>query len=522
MAIDIPQGDEFFDPLGTGEVQIHMHRSAFDPQSGTDVNNPRAFPSGITAFIDASAVYGSDKERADWLRIFEGGKLKMSAGNLLPYNTIDGELFSPVDTEAPEMAMANMHIDKWFVAGDLRANENPLLISMHTVFAREHNRLCDELSTQNPEWTDEEIYQHARKLVGGYMQAIVYQEWLPTMGVEVPLYRGYDATVNPGILNVFSTAAFRYGHTVINSTLLRMDNDGSTVPEGNILLRDAFFNPHIIGLESGPDAFLKGMAHQVQQDFDCKMIDDLRNFLFGPPGAGGLDLAAMNINRGRERGLPDYNTVRLEFGLAPIESFLEMTEKNELNQQLYDVYGDMDDIDPWVGFLAEDHMPNGLFGETVKTIMERQFTALRDGDRFYYEIDPVLSEEEKIEIFNTRLSDIIKRNSNISNLQTNVFRAKSVTTSTEEVAANTVIMKAFPNPVKDQVQIQFDSKDSGIALIRITDMLGKVYYESRMSVTSGENTLDMILDGGMASGMYNVILNMKEGIGTTRIFKGTE
>ena len=423
--INVPSGDEYFDPNGTGNVVIPMSRSAFDPSSGLDASNPRAFPSEITAFIDASAVYGSSEERATWLRSFEGGKLRMSEGHLLPYNTLSGEFFDTIDGGAPEMAMANPNFEKWFVAGDVRANENPLLTSLHTVFAREHNRLCDVISDQNQSWNDEEIYQHARKLVGGYMEAIVYEEWLPTLGIEIPTYTGYDNNVNPGIMNVFSTAAYRYGHTVINSTILRMDDDGNTMPEGNLLLRDAFFNPDVVGKDGGVDPLIRGMATQIEQDFDCKMIDELRNFLFGPPGAGGLDLAAMNINRGRERGLPDYNSIRLDMGLGRVESFETLTSNPWFNQIVESVYGDIDEVDPWVGFLAEDHMPNTLFGETVKTILEEQFSAIRDGDRFYYKTDPALSVEEKADISQTRLSHIIMRNTDISGIQSNVFIAKS-------------------------------------------------------------------------------------------------
>ena len=421
MNISVPSGDEYFDPNGTGAVVIPMNRSAFDPASGTDLSNPRAFPTGITAFIDASAVYGSSIARANWLRTFERGKLKMSSGDLLPYNTISGEYSDTVDINAPEMAMANPTFSKWFVAGDIRANENPLLTSLHTIFAREHNRICEILFSQNPSWTDEDIYQHTRKLVGGYMEAIVYEEWLPTMGVEVSSYEGYSEYANPGIMNIFSSAAYRYGHTVINSSIIRMDNDGSIIPQGNMVLKDAFFNPEVVGFDGGVDPLLKGMATQMEQAFDCKMIDDLRNFLFGPPGAGGLDLAAININRGRDRGLPDYNTVRTDIGLAPVESFTQLTKDPFLNQVIESVYNDVNDLDPWVGFLSEDHMPNSLFGESVKTIMEEQFAALRDGDRFYYQVDPALSPEEKDDIVNTRLVDIILRNTNVTGLQQNVF-----------------------------------------------------------------------------------------------------
>ena len=165
------------------------------------------------------------------------------------------------------------------------------------------------------------------------------------------------------------------------------------------------------------------MATQIQQDLDCKVINDVRNFLFGPPGAGGLDLAAININRGRERGIPDFNTVRSDFGLTPYTSFLDLTDNADEAALMQNVYGDINEVDAWVGMLAEKHMAGALFGETIMKIMEQQFFALREGDRFYFENDVLLSQAEKDEIKNTTLHEIIMRNTNILLMQENVFEA---------------------------------------------------------------------------------------------------
>lgn len=517
MDISVPAGDPFFDPAATGKVLISMKRSAFDLTSGTDPANPRAFPNEITAFIDASAVYGSDEIRAYWLRTFQGGKLKTSAGNLLPYNTFNSEYDTPVDPNAPAMAMPFPFVSKRFVAGDVRANENPLLLSLHTLFVREHNRLCDELAADNPAWSDEQLYQHARKIVGGLIQAVVYEEWLPTMGVHLAPYAGYQPSVDPGIMNVFSAAAYRYGHSVINSTLLRLDNNGQVIPQGNILLRDAFFNPSVLIETGGISPFLKGMAVQVEQDFDCKVIDDLRNFLFGPPGAGGLDLASMNINRGRDRGLPDYNTVRENFGLLRVENFMAISKNPWLNQILREVYeNDIDDVDPWVGFLAEDNMPNALFGETVMTIMKKQFTALRDGDRFYYKNDPGLSAEEVETIEATRLVDIVLRNSQARHLQNNIFQAGMIT-ALNDVEERPIELKIYPNPVVDHFRMELRSEQSGLGYVQVTDLLGRVLLTEKMDVVRGENGIDIQLERRLPAGIYNVIFYLEGQIGRKRV-----
>ena len=419
--ISVPAGDPWFDPLGSGQVIIPMMRNIHDEATGTDEFNPRQHPNLITAFIDASGVYGSDQERADWLRTFEGGKLKVSEGNLPPFNTVTGEFADAIDPDAPGMDNPTGISEKIFVAGDIRAGENPLLLSFHTLFVREHNRLCDELVVEHPDWTDEELYQHARKIVGGLIQAVVYEEWLPAMGVNLPPYTSYNPNQNPGLMNVFTAAAFRLGHTLLNSNIRRVDNTGATIPEGDLLLRDGFFNPFVM-IETGDiDPFLKGMAIQTQQMLDPKVVNDVRNFLFGPPGAGGLDLASININRGRERGLADFNTIRENFGLEEYQFFQQINSDASIFTKLLSLYQDINDIDPWVGMLCEEPMPGALFGETIMEIMKVQFLGLRDGDRFYYENDPVLTAAEKAEIKSTSLHDIIMRNTSISLMQDNVF-----------------------------------------------------------------------------------------------------
>lgn len=421
-SIHINFDDEYFNPGGVfPNVQIHMSRSQAMAGTGTDVNNPREHGNNLTAWIDASNVYGSDEERATWLRSFVDGKLKTSTGNLLPYNTTDGEFDSPIDPNAPEMDNENPFVTKLFIAGDTRANENSLLICLHTIFVREHNRYCDVLKNLHPNWNDEQLYRESRRRVNAHIQAITYEEWLPAMGIELPAYSGYDDTVNPNISNVFAAAAFRLGHTLLNGNLRTVDNDGNYL--GHIPLKDAFFTPSLVG-DMGLDPFFKGMAEQVEQELDGKVVDDVRNFLFGPPtsGIGGLDLAAININRGRERGIPPFNTVRTDIGLPAYTDLNDFTSDPVILDILATQYGNVNNIDAWVGMLLEEHMPGALFGEVIMHIMMDQFGNVRDGDRFYYENDNSLGNEIEI-IKNTTFRDVIMRNTDVSIMQENVFEA---------------------------------------------------------------------------------------------------
>jgi hypothetical protein len=227
-------------------------------------------------------------------------------------------------------------------------------------------------------------------------------------------YSGYDKTVNVGISNEFSTAAFRVGHTMLSPTLQNGTSEG-------LALRDSFFNPNLI-TTGGVDDLLLGLASQKAQEVDTMVVDDVRNFLFGQPGAGGFDLVSLNIQRGRDHGIPSYTEVREELGLDPITNFADISSDPEVQADLKAVYGSVDQVDLWVGGLAEDHVNGALVGETFQVILLDQFTRLRDGDRFYYENDQLLSVLAP-DVEDTTLSDIILANSSVTSIQENVFLA---------------------------------------------------------------------------------------------------
>jgi len=405
--IPVPTGDPFFDPFGTGTQEIGLDRSIYDTTTGTDSSNPRQQINEITAYIDASMVYGSDETRAEFLRTNDGtGKLKTSAGNLLAFNT----------AELPNAGGTSPDL---FIAGDVRANEQVGLTAIHTLFVREHNRLAEELAAEDPTLTGDEIYEKARKILGAEIQAITYNEFLPILLGEDVLdpYSGYDDTVNAGISNEFAHAAFRVGHTMLSSELQRINNDGTDA--GSLFLRDSFFKPDLV-INEGIDSVLLGLASQKAQNVDTLIIDDVRNFLFGPPGSGGFDLASLNIQRGRDHGLPSYNEVRIGLGLGGYSSFAEITSDLSVQNALASVYDTVDDIDLWIGGLAEDHINGGLLGEVFSEIIADQFRRSRDGDRFFYLNDSDLLSMVP-DIGSTTLSDVIRRNSTITNIQDNAF-----------------------------------------------------------------------------------------------------
>jgi hypothetical protein len=413
LNIQVPTGDPQFDPSATGTQVIPLSRSGFDSSTGSSTTNPRQQVNQITAFIDGSMVYGSDEARATALRTLTGGKLKTSEGNLLPLNT-DG-----LDNINGNPFLSDSEV---FVAGDIRVNENIELTAMQTLFMREHNRIADELAAKNPKLTDEQLYQKARRIVIAEIQAITYNEFLPALVGKnaIKKYAGYKPNVNPGITNEFSTAGFRLGHSLLGDEIEFVSDDGTPLEDQTLSLSQAFFNPDVIK-ENGIDTLLKGLTTDRSEELDTQVVDSVRNFLFGPPGAGGLDLVSLNIQRGRDHGLADYNTTRAAYGLPRVTTFAQITSDTAVQQQLEETYGSVDNIDLWVGALAESHLPNSSVGALVSRILSDQFTRLRDGDRFYYE--RLFKGKQLKELRNTHLSDIIKRNTTLTNLQTNVFFA---------------------------------------------------------------------------------------------------
>lgn len=146
----------------------------------------------------------------------------------------------------------------------------------------------------------------------------------------------------------------------------------------------------------------------------------MRNFLFGPPGSGGFDLASLNIQRGRDHGIADYNQIRRDYGLHPVRSFDQINSDSSVSSALASTYDSVDDIDAWVGLLAEEHSRGSMVGPTLSAILSDQFTRLRDGDRFYYEAS---FSNRMVDFVNEQtLATIIRRNTEIgSELPNNVF-----------------------------------------------------------------------------------------------------
>ena len=335
------------------------------------VSNERP-ENSLTSALDLSSVYGVDEERKRRLRT-RGGKLLVDGNNLMPLNEA-GLNNAPTSS------------NEYFLAGDHRANEHPMLTSIHTIFVREHNIICDELKEAFPTMSDDDVYENARKINGAQFQKIVFEEWYPAMtGRNLPSYSGFRFYRNPAIIDVFSTAAFRVGHTMVGNGVPRRGPGNGALP--TLPFSQMFFRTAAQFQAFGDfEDFVRGAIQTNAQEIDLEIQPALRNFLFtGIPEEGvGFDLASLNIQRGRDHALPSYNDIRQRLGLRRARGFFDINSRVNVQSALTNVYRNVDRVEAWIGLIAEEHVAGSSFGSTMLALWERQFVNLRDGDRFFF------------------------------------------------------------------------------------------------------------------------------------------
>jgi len=428
LVIPIPSGDGVFNPA----IPLTLERSGFE--TGTGENGlPREQINEITSFLDVSNIYGSKEEITKLLRddLGDSAYLLTSSDGHAPTMGQLRALYPNLDTEHPGLLAGNV-TDDFYVSGDIRANENIALTSMHSIWISEHNTQVDILRAEHPSWTEDQLFEAAKIIVEAEYQNVVFNEYLPALlGAEnIPAYTGYDDTVDASISTEFATAAYRLGHSQLNDIFHRVEEDGSTHSDGDIGLKDAFFAPKKLEEGGGIESLMRGFAGNKSQEIDVNIVDAVRNLLFANTGAG-TDLASLNLMRGRDHGIATLNDMRAALGLTEYTSFADLTSDTELQQQFADVYATIDDVDLWIGGLAEEKVPGSQLGETFHKIVLEQFLALRDGDRFYYEARLEAMPELLAQIKDTSFSDIITRNTDIEYLQDDVFAAHNRIGGTE-------------------------------------------------------------------------------------------
>uniref|UniRef100_A0A6A7G547 Peroxidase-like n=2 Tax=Hirondellea gigas TaxID=1518452 RepID=A0A6A7G547_9CRUS len=382
--IPVSESDPFFGPRS--QTCLNFVRSMLAPNSNCTFG-PAEQMNQITSYLDFSNVYGSTQEQADRLRTYTGGILKTSEGNLLPTDP-DRE----IECDARHRGAV------CYFAGDSRVNEMPGLTSLHILFHRKHNNIAADLGVLNPAWDDERIYQETRRIAGAIFQHIVYNEWLPVIigprfaerSGLLPQATGfvtdYDPKLSPTIHNELATAAFRFGHTLVQGVLQLSDAEGDL----NLLrLRDHFNSPHLFQTgEKVLDLFVRSLFRQNTQKYDNFITRDLTNHLFQTPLHDfGLDLMSLNLQRGRDHGISTYNDIREACGLTRAKSFSDFNDQIPMSVivKLMQVYEHPDDVDLFMGGITEKSVGDGILGFTFRCVVADQFARSKGADRFFYE-----------------------------------------------------------------------------------------------------------------------------------------
>ncbi|WP_394620212.1 peroxidase family protein [Lentzea sp. JNUCC 0626] len=475
------------------------------PAADTGQTTPRQQLNDRGSYLNAYAVYGDEPDRLEWMR--EGpldGDLSNNSARLLMPNGFLPRTTARGDANAAPFMDRTVAVDvaDLAVAGDFRGNENFGLLAVQTLFAKEHNRIVS-LLPQN--LSEEEKFQLARRVVIATQQYVTYNEFLPSLGVKLPAYRGYRPDVDATITNEFATIGYR-AHSMVRgdfaadvpagrfteAQLAEFRAQGMTVtPQGRTVRivvppdQVVFNTPLFERIGTGP--FLAGLAARPQFRNDEQIADVLRSLPIpvcrpGAPCENGIfDITSIDIQRGRDHGIANYNDLRRAYGLAPRADFKsitgertdsfpadsELTAGDEINDpdsldflalrdvhgrtipldspraqdsatsgerrtpvaaRLKAIYGDVSDVDPIVAMASEPLVPGTEFGELQLAMWTRQFTALRDGDRFHHLNDPVLTSiRHRYGIdYRHTVAELISLNTDTprSSLPANVFKVR--------------------------------------------------------------------------------------------------
>uniref|UniRef100_A0A3P9AB63 Thyroid peroxidase n=1 Tax=Esox lucius TaxID=8010 RepID=A0A3P9AB63_ESOLU len=383
----------------------------------------------ITSFLDASTVYGHTPNLQSALRDLSSSEGKLAVNSR--FMDQRGRSYLPFVLKTPSPCFQDSNHRQGdrvdcFLAGDSRVNEVLPLVALHTLWVREHNRIAEALHDLNPHWSSEIIYQEARKIIGALHQIITTRDYVPkVIGREafdryIGPYGGYDPTINPSVSNVFATAAFRFGHATISSVLRRLNESFQEHEQfSSLSLHKTFFSPWRLVKEGGLEPILRGLlgTPAAVVNPDNLLTKELTGRLVTLNVPGDLDLAALNLQRGRDHGLPGYNDWRQFCGLERIwnrDDFRQVANDESVAEKIMDLYKHPDNIDIWLGGLVEEPLPGSRTGPLFSCLIGKQVAMLRDGDRFWWESEGVFTERQRMELQTHSLSCVICDNSEIN------------------------------------------------------------------------------------------------------------
>jgi hypothetical protein len=409
-AFEIPLEED--DPWPQEYRPLTVRKTLEDPTRHDGNNNPPTFISKVTHWWDASQIYGSEQATADRLRSHIDGKMHIDENGFLPLNEHGND-----DVGFP---------GTWWLG----------LSMLHTLFVKEHNTICDHLKQHYPDWSDEDLFDHARLINAALLAKIHTVDWTPAIlphpATAFALNANWYGVLGKDIKRILG----RIGDGELLSGIIGSETDHHSAP---YYLTEEFVSVYRMH-PLIPDE-LEFYAHQTGQFLVKKKFSDVfgkrtRSFMqevampdlfysFGIsyPGAITLhnyphflrqlvkedgevfDLAAVDILRDRERGVPRYNHFRELIGRGRVKSFAEITSNPQWVKELRQVYNDdIDSVDLMVGLFAED-LPDGFgFSDTAFRVFILMASRRLKSDRFF-------TKDYRAEIYTQFGLDWIEKNS---------------------------------------------------------------------------------------------------------------
>ncbi|XP_036409678.1 prostaglandin G/H synthase 2a [Megalops cyprinoides] len=311
----------------------------------TDMKKGPAFTRGLGHGVDLSHIYGETLERQHRLRLFKDGKLK--------HQVVDGEVYPPtVEQVGVEMHYPpNVPAEHRLAVGHEAFGLVPGLMMYATIWLREHNRVCDVLKQEHPDWDDERLFQTTRLILIGETIKIVIEDYVQHLS-------GYHFKLkfDPELL---FNQRFQYQN--------RIASEFNTLYHWHPLMPDNFhiqdqvysypqfvFNNSLVmehGISNLVESFTKQVAGRVAGGQNL------------PPAV--VKVAANTIEHSRQMRYQSLNAYRKRFAMRPYSSFQDLTGETELAAVLEDLYGDIDAVELYPGLLVEKPRANAVFGETM-------------------------------------------------------------------------------------------------------------------------------------------------------------
>ncbi|XP_034979645.1 prostaglandin G/H synthase 2 [Zootoca vivipara] len=333
------------DPQGTNIMFTFFAQHFTHQFFKTDHHKGPAFTKALGHGVDLNHIYGETLDRQMKLRLFKDGKLK--------FQMIDGEMYPPTVKETQAEMIYPPHVPEHlkFSVGQEVFGLVPGLMMYATLWLREHNRVCDILKGEHPEWDDEQLFQTARLILTGETIKIVIEDYVQHLS-------GYHFKLkfDPELL---FNQRFQYQN--------RIAAEFNTLYHWHPLLPDTF---QIHDQEYTYQQFIYNNSIMLEHGLS-HMVESFSRQRAGRV-AGGRNVPAAvqtvakaSIDQSRKMRYRSLNEYRKHFMLKPFQSFEELTGEKEMAAELEELYGDIDAMELYPALLVEKPRPGAIFGETM-------------------------------------------------------------------------------------------------------------------------------------------------------------